>query len=166
MATAANAPSVRYRISAIQEIFILATAIILDGAGFILMLTVLGETGTEVIGIAGEILFLVWFWFLGADYLSGNAQSKLLTLLGNGVVEAVPFVNGVYPGFTVQAWRLISIMKKEDEEKAKRAARKRDVMQTRLLRQQQRVLQIRARQIQAAQATQAANDEEALAEAA
>jgi hypothetical protein len=126
-----------------------STAAALDIIGFILMLTVVGEIGTMIIGITGDILFLVWFWFLGVNYFGGNSQSKLLTFITNSVAESIPFVNGIYPGFSVQAWRLIAIMKKEDEEKARKNAAKDEKMDAAMRRRQMQALAIRSRRIAA-----------------
>jgi hypothetical protein len=142
-------PGTQYRISGTQAFFLKISAIVLDGIGFLLMITVVGEVGTEVIGLTGDLLYGIWFWILGVKFFGGNARSKLLTIVANGVMEVVPFVNGVYPGFTVAVWRIVSIVKKEDEEKAERTARRS------ALEAEDR--QVRIQRVLAARAARAAN---------
>jgi hypothetical protein len=151
--------SVHYRISGAQNILLKSTAVLLDGLGLFLTPTVIGAAPVEFIGVMGGIGFLVWFWMLGANYLGGKTQSKILTVLGNTVMEAIPFVNGFYPGFSVEAWRLISIMRQEDEEKARTKALKDEKIDARRAQQQARALEIRSAQ-------QAANDHAEEAQAA
>ncbi len=140
---------VRYRVSMVQSILIKSTATTLDVLGFILMLTVIGEVGTEVIGLTGGILFFVWFWFLGVNYTGGKASSKMVTIIANSVAESIPFLNGIYPGFTIETWRLISIMKKEDEEEARKKAVKMEKINTQRTREYSRALQIRSQRMAA-----------------
>ncbi len=116
-------PDVEYRISSFQEILLKSSAVTLDGIGFLLMLTVIGGVATEIIGLSGDVLFLVWFWMLGIKFFEGRAGSKVMTFIANAVVEAIPFVNGIYPGFSIAVWRLVRITKDEDEKKAKKNQR-------------------------------------------
>ncbi len=140
---------VRYRVSTVQNILLKSTAAVLDGVGFILMLFIVGEVGTEVIGLTGDILFFIWFWFLGVNYMGRNSSSKMITMIANSVAESIPFVNGLYPGFSVETWRLISLMKKEDEEDALKNAQKNAKIDEARLRQQNRSLEIRAQRMAA-----------------
>ncbi len=140
-----EAAKVAYRVSGIQELLLKLTAVVLDGVGFLLMLTVIGEVGTEVIGLTGDALFFIWFWMLGAKFLTGQAGRKIVTLAGNALVEAVPFANGVYPGFSIAVWRLVKIMKEEDEEEARNAARKARQEDEARIRRVQAILAERAR---------------------
>ena len=127
---------VSYRISSFQEILLKSTALTLDGIGFLLMLTVVGEVATEVIGLTGDALFIVWFWILGTKFFEGRASSKIMTLMANAVLETIPFINGIYPGFSIAVWRLVRITKTEDEEKA---AKQRVVAENQLQVQQRRL---------------------------
>jgi hypothetical protein len=163
MANTSSSP-VQYRVGFAQEILLKSSAATLDLVGFLLMLTVVGEAGTEVIGLTGDALYFIWFWFLGVNYMGGNSQSKIATALVNSIAESIPFVNGLYPGFSVQVWQLVKIMKKEDEENARKTARK---VESTTVREIDRLR--RAQEIRAQQQLQAANDNaeaESAAEAA
>lgn len=153
--------SVRYRVSTVQNALIKSTAVLFDVIGFILMLTVIGEMGTMVIGVMGDVLFLLWFWMLGANYMGGKSSSKLVTVLVNFVAENIPFINGFYPGFSVAAWRLISIMKKEDEEEAKKKNAEVAKSEAVRVQEQNRSLEIRLKQIRANENEAAAAQEAA-----
>lgn len=150
-----------YRISSFQEILLKSTALVLDGIGFLLTLTVIGEIATEIIGLTGDVLFLTWFWMLGTKFFEGRASSKVMTFIVNAVAEAVPFVNGVYPGFSIGVWRLVKITKEEDEEKARKNKAAQGAIDARRVQELRR-----AEAIQAARAARAANDDQELAEAA
>lgn len=154
-------PLVQYRISSFQEVLLKASALTLDGVGFLLMLTVIGEAATEIIGLTGDALFLLWFWMLGVKFLGGRANSKIMTFLVNAVIEVVPFVNGIYPGFSIAVWRMVRITKDEDEEKAK------NVASTKLAKDaQQARLRAQAEAVQAKQQAQIANDAAVVADPA
>jgi len=95
-------------------------ALVLDALGLALMLTVVGEVATEAIGFVGDAAFLLWFWMKGANFMGRNSGKKLQTLLINSVAESIPFLNGVYPGFSIETWRLTALMREEDEHDANR----------------------------------------------
>lgn len=95
-------------------------AVVLDGLGLVLMLTLVGEIGTEAIGLVGDSVFFIWFWMKGAQFTGKNSGKKMSTLLVNSIIESIPFINGVYPGFSVEAWRLTALMREEDEQDASR----------------------------------------------
>lgn len=151
--------SVKYRVSFTQELLIKSAAATLDVIGFLLMLTVVGEIATVIIGITGGALFFIWFWFLGVNYFGQNATSKVGMTIINFILESAPFINAVYPGFSVQAWRLISIMKKEDEEKAKKRNQRAAAGEAeQYFARKQRVEAAQAQQIQAANDNAAEED--------
>ncbi|MDB5195145.1 MAG: hypothetical protein JWO84_329 [Parcubacteria group bacterium] len=158
MAASSSTAPVPYRVNNVQEFLLKGSACVLYVIQLILMLTLVGEVGTEVIGLVGDILYIVWFWLLGVNYFGGNSHSKLMTLVTNSVLETVPFVNGIYPGFCVEVWRLVAIMKKEDEEKHALRQKKIDKAEAAQAQQRARAVAIRAQRI-------AANDAEAAAEA-
>jgi hypothetical protein len=130
-----------YRIDAGQEFLLKAAALVLDAIEFLLTLTVIGAVASEVIGITGTILFFIWFHFLGVKYFDGRGGNKLMTMMVNSVIEAIPFVNGFYPGFSIAAWRIVAITKKEDEERAEKKGRLAAMEEAEALRQQQRTAQ-------------------------
>jgi hypothetical protein len=158
---AASSSPVRYRVNGTQEFLLKATAAVLDIVGFLFMLLIVGEVGTEVIGMVGNILLFVWFFMLGVSFTSGNAQSKLVTMGVNALLEIVPFVNGLYPGFSVAVWRIVAIVKKEDEEKARAQAAAQESADQKRMQEVQRAQAIRAQRL-----AQAANDDEREREAA
>ena len=118
MAVAPANDNVEYRIGTFSGFLIVATAVFLDGIGFLLMLTGLGEIVTELIGICGSILFFVWFLFLGVSFMSGKATQKLGVIGVGTLIEVIPFINGISPTFTIETVSLIAISRKEDKEKA------------------------------------------------
>ena len=124
MARDPNIP-VHYRVSTTQAILLYTTGGLFYVIQLGLMLTIVGEVGTWVLGVIGDIVFGIWFFFLGANFLGGKQSAKAgKVFILNSLAELVPFLDGVYPAFIVEVWQILAIMKKEDEEKAAERAKK------------------------------------------
>ena len=117
MPVAAANDNVNYRIGSASSFFIVATGVFFDALGFLLMLTGLGEIMTEIIGITGSILFFFWFVLLRVGFMSGKATTKLGIMGAGTIIEAIPFINGISPTFTIETVSLILVSRKEDREK-------------------------------------------------
>lgn len=141
MARARNTVDVHYRIGSIAAFFIIATAVFFDAIGFLLMLTGIGEIVTEIMGITGAIMFFIWFMFLGVNYLSGRSSQKLGVMGVSSLVEAIPFLNGISPTFTIGVLVLIRITRKEDREKAEKRAKEVQIKLSQANAMQQRQMQ-------------------------
>lgn len=139
-------PDVAYRISAHEEENARFIALCLDGGGLVLTCTGIGAVVTEGLGIAGNAGYLFWFYKKGARFTGSGSASKAQVLFFNSVVEVIPFLNGFYPGFTIEVNRLIEIMCKEDEEKAAKKRAEEEAQQLRYLREV-RQAQIREEQL-------------------
>lgn len=114
--------NVRYRVNVPQELLLKSSAVLLYLLGLLLTFTGIGAIATVIIDITADILYFIWFLFLGANFLSGRKEAKLFVLIGNGVVSLIPFLDGVYPSLPIEVWCMVHIMKKEDEERAAKGA--------------------------------------------
>ena len=164
MAGPAANDNVQYRIGAISGFFIVATAVVMYGIGFLLALTGIGEIATEILDIGLSILFFFWFALLGVNYFSGRSSLKLGIMGACTVVEVIPFINAIAPALVIETVAIILITRKEDREKAAADQEKRAKAAAAAQQTQNRNAQFIARRNQMMQ--QAANNNEALQEAA
>ncbi|MBA3789482.1 hypothetical protein H0X32_03810 [Patescibacteria group bacterium] len=161
---------------------LIGTSILFWGVQFLISLTVVGEIGSEFIGIVGDGIFFLWLFLLRVNYFGKNSGKKVGLVIGATIIELIPFINDI-PADVIEVIFLILITRKEDreiaEEKAAAAAQTAEIeqfqqiqymqyMQQRAQIQQQQEEEIIAANDNAARAVQAANDDEEqeLAEAA
>ena len=124
---AESTPKVRpkYRVGFVGGFAIVGSALVLDGMGLFFMLTGIGEIVTELIGLAGSLLFFVWFAVLGARFFTGKVGQKVGILAASSLIEVIPFLNGLSPTFTIETVSLIATLRKEDREKSENETRER-----------------------------------------
>ncbi len=156
--------SVHYRIGSISGFFIVATATVMYGIGFLLALTGIGEIATEILDIGLSILFFFWFALLGVNYFEGRATAKLGIMGACTLIETIPFINALVPALIIETVSIILITRTEDREKAEEEAKKRAstiaLKNQNIERANQYIATVRQRQ------QQAANDNDLLEEAA
>lgn len=110
--------SVEYRVSNTTAGFIIAVALLCDGAQFLLnFIPAIGQMLSWLITFSALAVFALWFALLGISYFSGKkASSKVLSLLSATVVEMVPIINAV-PAITMGVIGVIVASRAEDVEK-------------------------------------------------
>ena len=164
MAGQAANDTVHDRIGIISAFFIVSTAVVMYGIGFLLALTGIGEIATEILDIGLSILFFFWFALLGVSYFSGRSAAKLGVMGVCTLVEAIPFINALVPALIIETITIILITRKEDREKAAADQEKKAKSVAATQQTQNRIAQYAARRNQMAQ--DAANNDESFRQAA
>ncbi len=164
MAKTKSGIEVKYRIGTVSAFFLYALGAFGWLIGFLLMLTGIGEIGTWILDIVGEVMYIFWYGLLGVNYFSGKSAQKLGIIGTSSLVNLTPFINGIVPTFVIETWAMIRVTRKEDEERAEKAAQDTAQAQAAEMQKIQNQMYVVER---ARAAQQAANDnEEALARAA
>lgn len=164
MAGQAANDTVHYRIGIISAFFIVSTAVVMYGIGFLLALTGIGEIATEILDIGLSILFFFWFALLGINYFEGRSAAKLGIMGACTLIETIPFINALAPALVVETVAIILISRKEDREKAAADQKKRAKSVAATQQSKNRIAQYAARRNQMMQET--TNDGEAPRQAA
>jgi hypothetical protein len=164
MAGQAANDAVHYRIGSIAAFFVVSTAVVMYGLGFLLALTGIGEIATEILDIGLSILFFFWFALLGVNYFQGRSAAKLGVMGACTLIETIPFLNALIPALVVETITIILITRKEDREKAAADQEKRAKEGAVAQQNQMRRTQYIAQRNQVMQ--EAANDNESVREAA
>lgn len=104
------------RIGNIAAGFLLFAALIVDGAQFLLDLSVILSPLTIIVGFTAMIMFTAWFYlFHGVSFINGKqGLAKLGTLMGTAIITVIPFVNGV-PEITAGVFLTILLSRIEDK---------------------------------------------------
>jgi hypothetical protein len=144
---------ITYRISTKEEHDMRVLAGTLDLVGFLATCTGIGAILAEILGFVGNTIFFFWFRRKKMNYLTGGPKSKSWLLVMGPIIEIFPFLNGFYPGFTIQVNHLVASACKEDEEKGAKVQAEQQmqqIQQARAMRSTQiREMQLQAREQQA-----------------
>ncbi len=136
---------VQYRINNVTFALILAGALIIDGLGFLLALTVVGSIIGTFMGVLAGIILWITFMLHGVKYSGTAGLKKIAATFGTMVAEMIPMINAL-PMVTVGAVIVVVQSRGEDREEAKKKEdeRKKQLKLQRIQMARQRALARRA----------------------
>ncbi|MBI2096253.1 MAG: hypothetical protein HYT43_01305 [Candidatus Taylorbacteria bacterium] len=109
-----DAPA-RRRIGAVGAIFLIGTALVIDGVQILLDLLVAGVAINRVVDIVVGVLFALWFLFIDPKILTNTRV--LAAFFGTLVGEAIPLVDAA-PLWTLDICYVIWQTRREDKGKS------------------------------------------------